>query len=478
LSAKALAGTFRRPGSARALARAPVPRTATKSRVPTSSDDPKPSRPPVSPPRFRRLGEVARGGMGCILAAVDPALGRRVAIKTLHPELLEDAQAARKFAEEAQITGQLEHPNVAPIYDLGEDADGPFIVMKLLSGKSLARMIAEVGEQATGTGGNVQTLYQFVQIVLRLCDALSFAHGRGVVHCDVKPDNVMVGEHGQVYLMDWGVALLLSEREKQQGAEASPATSAELLGFEGQPRADSFVRLTGTGPDSASFRGTPAYMAPEQILGRTNDIDARTDVFGLGGVLYEILTGRPPNDAARLLSPALRRDRPLRFESRLWPTLPPELCRIVTRALSPLSVDRYPTVSALREELEQFLGGGGWFETAVFEPGADIVTEGEPGDTAYIIESGHCSVFKLILGERVLLRELGPGDVFGEAAVFTGGSRTASVVAKTRVSVKKITGEALNRELDRNPWLAIFVRSLAGLFREADSVLSQRRGPG
>lgn len=370
--------------------------------------------------------------MGAVEVVQDSWLGRKVAIKRLRPELLEDERALLRFVEEARVTGQLEHPNVVPIYDLGDESVDPFIVMRLVQGHSLTQLLA--GPKPTDSVQAADLLQRLVNILLRLCDALSFAHSRGVFHCDVKPDNVMVGKHGEVYLMDWGVAI------------SSPMQE-------------------GSG-------GTAAYMAPEQLLGKTELIDARTDVFGLGGVLYDVLTGVAPNDGKGVLAAATDR-APRSFRPRtLWNQLPPELCRIAAKALAPERVDRYASVNELRLDLEQFLKGGGWFETLTVTDGELIVSEGEPGDTAYVIQSGACQVWKNIAGERRLLRTLGPGDVFGEAAVFGGGPRTASIVAVGPVTLKVVTGESLNRELDQNPMLAAFVRSLANLFREADAALS------
>ncbi len=427
----------------------PVPREEDPS---SSSAD-----PPERADRFVRQGEVNRGGIGRIEAALDPVLGRRVAIKVLHGELSSDEQALGKFSAEAQITGQLDHPNIVPIHDLGEDDSGPFIVMKLVKGKTLGQLIND----ARATTPRPDELQRFVRIVLRLCDALSFAHSRGVIHCDLKPENVMVGGHGEVYLMDWGVALLTSLRPKA----AEPSEGAEY---------EELVRISfNDSGDSSTFRGTPAYMAPEQLFGRVNEIDERTDVFGLGAVLYEIMTGDPPNDRARLLLGA-RDDAPppLPNKSPLWPHLPPELWRITSRALSPRREQRYPDVGSLAAELEQFLSGGGWFETRIFPAGASIVSEGEQGTTAYIIERGECDVFKLIDGQQTFVRRMKVGDVFGEMAVLSGAPRTASVTAVGEVVVKVITGDSLTRELDRNPWLAAFVRSLAERFRQADARLS------
>jgi serine/threonine-protein kinase len=420
--------------------------------------------------RFDRLSEVNRGGIGCIDAAHDPVIGRKVAIKMLRPELRGDRITEEKFAEEAQITGQLEHPNIVPIYDLCDDPDGPSIVMKLIRGKSLTDLVNEVRNEKRGP----EHLPRLVQIVLRLCDAVAFAHSRGVIHCDLKPDNVMVGDYGQVYLMDWGVALLLSQRRVR---EEEPSLSSSDAVDRSAP--ESLVRVAPrTDSVTSKVWGTPAYMAPEQLAARLQDIDERTDVFGLGGILFEILTGKPPNDWQRLLGPALNKEPVAIPEtSELWPQLPPELCRIALKALSPRSEDRYANVDALRVDLEQFLEGGGWFETREYREGDSIVTEGEPGDRAYIIERGHCDVWKMVADKRVFIRRLGPGDVFGETAVLTREPRTASVVAATDVTLKLITGDSLNRELDRNPWLAAFVRSLANLFRETDERLSHPSSP-
>jgi serine/threonine-protein kinase len=214
-------------------------------------------------------------------------------------------------------------------------------------------------------------------------------------------------------------------------------------------------------------------MAPEQMFGLIDEIDERTDVFGLGGVLCEILVGEPPNNQRILIGSGSTRPWVSPAQSPIWPQLPPELCRIASKALAPRRDDRYPSVAALRADLEQFLDGGGWFETHVFTAGDAIVSEGEGGDTAYIIQSGHCEVYKLIDGREQLIRQLGPGTVFGEMAVFTGGTRTATVKAVDEVTIKLITGASLNLELDRNPWVAAFVRSLARRVRDSEDLASR-----
>lgn len=404
--------------------------------------------------------------MGVIHSALDPAIGRRVAIKTLRDDLEEDTRASIKFEEEAQVTGQLEHPNIVPIYDLGEDERDRFIVMKLVRGRSLGELLDEQPAGPQDPSG----LQRFVSILLRLCDALEYAHSRGVYHCDLKPDNVMVGDFGQVYLMDWGVAILKS-RQLPSTRDHAPEFSLEDLDASDR---DSLIRTTGAYDNSKPVRGTPAYMAPEQLWGRTEEIDGRTDVFGLGAILCEILTGIPPNEF-ETLAVAAQRTEPVDIPSRSeqWTRIPPELRRITRQALAPKPKHRHQTMAALRADLEQYLRGGGWFETRSYAAGDVIVSEGEPGNLAYIIERGRCEVFKNIHGTEELIRTLGPGDVFGEISVFAAGPRTATIVAVDDVVVKVIDGESLNRELDQNPWLGAFVRSLATIFRETDARLSE-----
>jgi eukaryotic-like serine/threonine-protein kinase len=447
-------------------------RDGTEQPVPTDEDEELGAAQLGSPAeRYLWLNEISRGGVGVILGARDPVIGRKVAIKVVRPDLESDARVLGEFSQEARVTGQLDHPNIVPIYDFGTGERSPYLVMKWIAGKTLAELL----RAEPRPNPSLDRLRYLVQILLRVGDALSFAHGRGVIHCDVKPENVMVGEHGQIYLMDWGMALLRTHRPSAApagAAGAAPAPAAALLDQDGAH--DSLVRAPGQALESGQARGTPAYMAPEQMFGLVDEIDERTDVFGLGGLLCEILVGEPPNNQ-RLLVGSAGIDRPWSSpaHSPLWPQLPPELCRIASKALAPRRDDRYPSVAALALELEQFLAGGGWFETRVYAAGEAIVTEGDGGDTAYIIESGCCDVYKRIDGREVVIRRLTAGAVFGEMAVFTGGTRTATVKAVDAVTLKLITGRALTLELDRNPWVAAFMRSLARLVRDNEDRASR-----
>jgi Protein kinase domain len=230
--------------------------------------------------RYTGSGEEARGGMGRVLVVRDEQLGREVALKELLPGVgpeqatgdLTDPRRAR-FTREARITAQLQHPAITPVYELGYRPDGTlYYTMKLVRGKTLSQAIAE----AQSFEERRRLLPHFVD----LCQAIAYAHSRGVLHRDIKPGNVMVGEYGETVVVDWGLA-------KVRGLEASPGHATEGAGY---------APWTDGGTDTAVGHalGTPAYMPPEQARGQLNEIDERSDVYSLGAVLYEILTGRRP----------------------------------------------------------------------------------------------------------------------------------------------------------------------------------------
>ena len=396
--------------------------------------------------RFSDEGEIARGGMGSIRLVFDHRMLRHAAMKVLDGSLA-SRQDALRFLEEAQITGQLDHPHIVPIYDLEVGSDGMPIqfTMKLVRGRTLDELMESDSD-----------LERLLRVFLRVCEAVSFAHSRGVIHRDLKPQNVMVGAHGQVYVMDWGVALLRDAlRPSEQGVRCDP--------------------LRQTEERSGTVIGTVVYMAPEQASGRVANIDERTDVFGLGGVLYKILTGQPPHHAAESFLGALdlaqRGAVPPPEEAAPGRALPPGLCRIVMKALSADPAARHKSVAALQAEVEAFLRGGGWFLRRQFSAGAVMMREGEPGDCAYLIESGRCEVSREVDGDRQVIRTLGPGDVVGETAIVIDRPRSATVTALDDVNALVVTQESLERELDRNDWLATIVRALAERFRELERAM-------
>ena len=217
--------------------------------------------------------EIARGGMGVVYRATDATFDRPVAVKVLLGD------ASRRFADEARITGQLQHPAIPPVHDLGTLPDGtPFLAMKLIKGQTLDRLLKDRPDPAADRG-------RFAAVFEQVCQAVAYAHDHRVIHRDLKPANVMVGGFGEVQVMDWGLAKVLDAKEAD--AADPEATDAGTLV---QNTRDSDDDRTQAG----SVLGTPAFMPPEQALGAVGKVDQRSDVFGLGGILAAILTGQPP----------------------------------------------------------------------------------------------------------------------------------------------------------------------------------------
>jgi serine/threonine-protein kinase len=406
-------------------------------------------------PRLVDCRELARGGMSRIHEVLDRNLRRRAAMKVLAAEIAGQPGARGRFLEEAQITAQLDHPNIPPVHDLWVSEKGETCFsMKLVRGRTLTEILASRG-LAERTDEELERL---LQIFLKVCDAVSFAHSRGVIHRDLKPDNVMVGSHGQVYVMDWGCALL------------RPAGAEEAVSVARDPS-------RSLDPPGCAI-GTCSYMAPEQAKAQADALDERTDVYLLGGILYEILTLKPPHrgqDFVHSLALAQQGTVVAPAVQAAPVKLPPELCRIAMRALAPARAERYASVEELQRDVESSLRHGWWFTSVTFPAGTVVVREGDEADAAYIITSGACEAFHLQQGERAVLRRMGPGDTFGETAIFSARPRTASVEVTEEMTATVVTREALEHAVGRDSWLGAFVRVLAERFQELDARLAQQR---
>jgi formylglycine-generating enzyme required for sulfatase activity len=288
---------------------------------------------PLSDGRYTIEGEIARGGMGRILLTHDRNLRRRIAMKVmLDPE----GGARSRFLAEAQATAQLEHPNICPVYDLGVDPEGrAFFTMKLVHGRTLKEII----------GAGDHSLTRMVQILQGVAMGVDFAHSRGVVHRDLKPSNVMIGDYGEVLVMDWGLAKI-ARRSEGGGGDAPEAisTARKDLGA---------ITLDG------AIQGSIPYMAPEQARGEAAAVDEATDVFGLGAILYEVLCGAPPHpeeDSRMALARARRGDvvpPRARAPGRDIPSALEDLC---LRALSPAKEDR-PSAREIHDALQRYIEG-------------------------------------------------------------------------------------------------------------------------
>jgi eukaryotic-like serine/threonine-protein kinase len=297
-------------------------------------------------PRYVILGEVARGGMGVVHVARDLELLRRVALKRLSFDA-SAGSARQRFLREVQITAQLDHPHVVPVYSLENAAGAPAYAMKLVEGQTFAEFLEEaIRSHERGEGpDDAHALPTRLEHFLKVCDALAYAHDKGVIHRDLKPANLMLGRHHEVYVMDWGICRVLS------GATLEDET--EPCG--GNPALPDRADATALG----TIMGTPSYMSPEQARGRSRDLDPRSDQCALGLVLYEIVTLRRPFEGTTPLEILERAAQGWRrpVTHAYGERIAPELVAIVEKATAADRADRYADVRAMADDLRRFLRG-------------------------------------------------------------------------------------------------------------------------
>lgn len=296
-------------------------------------------------PRYQVIGEIARGGVGVIMKSRDVDLGRDVAMKVLRSDHAGRSDMLQRFVEEAQIAGQLQHPGILPVYELGLlNEQTPYFTMKLVKGQTLSVLLSERDHPGASRA-------RFIGQFEHVCQTLAYAHAKGVIHRDLKPSNILVGAFGEVQVVDWGLAKVL--------ARGGLADEAKSLRPEQDKSVVSTVRSSSKTSQSlvGSVMGTPAYMPPEQARGDLDLVTERSDVFALGAILCEILTGEPPYSGAEAgpLESAQKGDLQAAYQRLEQTTEDPELAGLARECLSVEPSDRPRSASEVAAAISRYV---------------------------------------------------------------------------------------------------------------------------
>ena len=401
------------------------------------------------PDRYSVLAALGQGAVGIVERVFDARLGRIVARKTLRHEVADHENSLRTFVNEAKVLGHLDHANIIPIFDTFLTEDGrPVYTMREIRGTSLGRLL-----QMSVQTGDVTPLPldRTLKIVTQLAEALSHAHERGVIHLDLKPQNIIVLAHDEVVLVDWGSACFFAPERYTGKLDEHP----DLKHLARVPAEDDTLLI-----------GTPHYMSPEQTEEPRSRLGPRSDVFSLGIIFYQMLTGELPfhGESLEELLFHIRETEPF-TPRRVDRGIHRRLSDMVMRMLEKKPAGRYGSFDEVLGDLEEFRSTAAEFPIETFAEGDAIFREGDEGDAAYVIVEGEVEIWTESGGERRTLTRNVAGEVFGELALLRDMPRSASATAITETSVRVIAQPALMSEVEKlSPWVLAILSGVVERF--------------
>jgi serine/threonine-protein kinase len=407
--------------------------------------------------RYRVLRPHAKGGLGAVFVAIDGELNREVALKEILDRHANDPASRQRFLMEAEITGGLEHPGIVPVYGRGFHANGrPYYAMRFIKGDSLKDAIAAFHAGAArkrDPGARALELQKLLRSLLNVCNAIEYAHSRGILHRDIKPANVIVGKYGETLLVDWGLAKASGRREP--GSEVGEKT----------------LKPTSSGGSAETLPGavvgTPSYMSPEQAEGRIDELGLRTDVYSLGATLYSVLTGRPPfagDEVPVLLGRVSQGDFP--SPRAIDRTIDRALEAICLKAMALKPQDRYASARAMADEIERWIAGEAVAAYREGIPSKVARWARRHRSAARIAASAFAAITVTTLGAALLIesarrREREALEIAGDALYAAGRSQVVTgKSAEARESFEKAV-KIVERLVEASPAVLKFRSALA-----------------
>lgn len=402
----------------------------------------------VEKDRYRDVGLLGQGGFGEVYTCFDDTLNRLMARKGLKEPYRQDPARLRSLINEARLISYLDHPGVVAVFDAYTDEHGAFqYTMELIEGINLQDELRSIERR-----GEYMTLSRCLRILTRLCQTMAYVHQKGVLHLDLKTENVMIGDFGEVYILDWGNAHLFA-----------PERYHAYLTRNGKD-----VDISEVINDSNDIVGTPPYMSPEQTIKPRTELSQATDVFSVGVLLYRMLTGIFPfsilstEDFLRELHTL--DPKPLHYHRG---DVPLRLSQICAKMLAKQESHRYSNFQDVLEDLQALSEFGQVFEREYYQAGEVFIHEGERGNCAYQILDGQVQVYRTYENQEHHVAYLGPGEMIGELAIFSQAPRSASVRAVSPTTVYVIGEDEIMAELEKlNPWVGRMIHSLSSRFLE------------
>lgn len=394
--------------------------------------------------RYRLVGSLGKGTYTEIFSCFDSFLNRIVAMKQLRKEFLSDNAVVKSFLNESKLISYIDHPGIVVLYSSFINAENlPCYTMKMISGNNLRWDLKS------------KTWGQLISVFTKLCETMAYVHDKGVIHLDLNPDNIMLGQYGEVTITDWGSAVLFNTKPYED----------YLKLVKDAPPPPTVM------PRNHALNKSP-YVSPEQISGDRDSLTPSSDIFSMGVVLHEMMTGVQPFTVEGEKNALDHTPPPLHEISA---DIPEMLSNICSKMLEKDPYERYHSFHEVLIDLDKFQNSGQAFSTKFFSAGEQIFKEGDPGKFAFTVLEGRVEISRMVNGKKVVLACLGKNEFAGELAIFSNGPRSATVTAvDDNTLIRIMDRRSVEQELIKlSPWVRNMITGLSRRFLKLNDLLTR-----